>query len=184
MYTSRLREKYKKEIVPKLQKEHGYKNNMAVPKIVKVVVNAGLGKILKNNADDLERISEDFAKITGQKGVITKARMAISGFKIRQGMSVGIKTTLRGNNMYDFLDKLINVSLPQIRDFRGFSKKSFDGKGNLSIGIREHIVFPEAQKDNIRSIFGLEIVIVTNAKTDEEASNLLKSIGFPLFENN
>ena len=108
MYTSRLREKYKKEIVPKLQKEHGYKNNMAVPKIVKVVVNAGLGKILKNNADDLERISEDFAKITGQKGVITKARMAISGFKIRQGMSVGIKTTLRGNNMYDFLDKLIN----------------------------------------------------------------------------
>lgn len=184
MYTSRLKEKYKKEIVPKLQKEHGYKNNMAVPKIVKVVVNAGLGKILKNNADDLERISEDFAKITGQKGVITKARMAISGFKIRQGMSVGIKTTLRGNNMYDFLDKLISVSLPQIRDFRGFSKKSFDGKGNLSIGIREHIVFPEAQKDNIRSIFGLEIVIVTNAKTDEEAANLLKSIGFPLFENN
>lgn len=184
MYTSRLKEKYRKEIVPKLQKEHGYKNNMAVPKIIKVVVNAGLGKILKNNADDLERISEDFAKITGQKGVITKARMAISGFKIRQGMAVGIKTTLRGNNMYDFLDKLINVSLPQIRDFRGFSKKSFDGKGNFSIGIREHIVFPEAQKDNIKSIFGLEIVIVTNAKTDEEALKLLTKIGFPIFENN
>lgn len=184
MYISRLKEKYKKEIVPKLQKEHGYKNNMAVPKIVKVVVNVGLGKILKNNADDLERISEDFAKITGQKGVITKARKAISGFKIRQGMSVGIKTTLRGNNMYDFLDKLISVSLPQIRDFRGFSKKSFDGKGNLSIGIREHIVFPEAQKDNIRSIFGLEIVVVTNAKTDEKAYNLLTKMGFPIFENN
>lgn len=184
MYISRLKERYKKEVIPKLQKEQGYKNNMAVPKIVKVVVNVGLGKILKNNADDLERISEDFAKITGQKGVITKARMAISGFKIRQGMSVGIKTTLRGNNMYDFLDKLINVSLPQIRDFRGFSKKSFDGKGNFSIGIREHIVFPEAQKDNIKSIFGLEIVIVTNAKTDEEAYHLLTKVGFPIFENN
>lgn len=184
MYISRLKEKYKKEVIPKLQKEHGYKNNMAVPKVVKVVVNAGLGKILKNNADDLERISQDFANITGQKGVITKARMAISGFKIRQGMSVGIKTTLRGNNMYDFLDKLINVSLPQIRDFRGFSKKSFDGKGNFSIGIREHIVFPEAQKENIKSIFGLEIVIVTNAKTDEEARMLLTQLGLPIFENN
>lgn len=184
MYISRLKEKYKREIIPKLMKEKSYKNRMAVPKVVKIVVNAGLGKILKNNADDLEKISQDFANITGQKGVITKARMAISGFKIRKGMSVGIKATLRGNNMYDFLDKLINVSLPQIRDFRGFSKKSFDGKGNFSIGIKEHIVFPEAQKDSVRSIFGLEVVIVTNAKTDEEARDLLTEIGLPIFDNN
>lgn len=182
MYTPRLKEKYKKEVIPKMKKEYNYKNSMQIPKIEKVVLNVGLGKILKNNADDLERIQKDFENIAGQKGVITKAKKAISGFKIREGMSVGIKTTLRGNKMYEFLDKLINVSLPQIRDFRGFSKKSFDGKGNFSIGIKEHIVFPEAQKDNIKTIFGMEVVIVTSAKTDEEARNLLIAIGFPIFE--
>ncbi len=182
MYTSRLKEKYRKEVIPKMKKNFGYKNTMAIPKIMKVVVNSGLGNLLKNNADELDKVAEDFAKIAGQKGVVTKAKKAISGFKIREGMPVGIKTTLRGNRMYDFLDKLISISLPQIRDFRGLSKKSFDGQGNYSIGIKEHIVFPESQRDNVKNIFGMEIVIVTTAKTNEEAFNLLTSMGFPIFE--
>lgn len=182
MYKSRLKEKYKKDVTAKMKKSFGYKNAMAIPKITKVVVNAGLGNLLKNNADELDKVAEGFAKIAGQKGVVTKAKKAISSFKIREGMPVGIKTTLRGNRMYDFLDKLISISLPQIRDFRGLSKKSFDGQGNYSIGIKEHIVFPESQRDNVKSIFGLEIVIVTTAKTNEEAFNLLTSMGFPIFE--
>ncbi len=182
MNKSRLKEKYNREIIPAMKKKYGYKNCMGVPKIIKVVVNSGIGNLVKNNADDLEKAAEDFADITGQKAIITKAKKAVSGFKIRQGVPVGIKVTLRGNKMYNFIDKLLSVSLPQIRDFRGISKKSFDGRGNLNIGIKEHIVFPESRKDNIRTIFGLEIVVVTTAKTNEEAINFLKLLGFPIVD--
>ncbi len=171
-----------KEIVPALKKERNYPNVMAVPKLEKIVVNAGLGNILKNSSDDLKNITEDFENIVGQKPVITKAKKAISSFKIREGMPVGMMVTLRGDRMYEFLDRLANVVLPQVRDFRGLKKTAFDGKGNYSIGIREHIVFPEVTRDNIRTIFGMEVNIATSAKTDEEAYELLKRMGLPIVE--
>lgn len=182
MYTPRLKEKYFKEAVPKIMKDMGYENKMAVPKLVKIVVNAGVGKILKDSADDFERIIKDFTNIVGQKPVVTKAKKAISGFKVREGVPLGLMATLRGARMYEFLDRLINVVFPQVRDFRNFSKKSFDGRGQFNLGIREHIVFPEVNKDDIRKIFGIEITIVTNAKNDEEGYKLLKSLGFPITE--
>lgn len=182
MYKSRLKEKYAKEIAPSLEKEMDYPNLMAVPKVQKVVVNVGLGNILKNSSDDLKNITEDFENIVGQKPVITKAKKAISSFKIREGMPVGMMVTLRGERMYEFLDRLANVVLPQVRDFRGLKKSAFDGKGNYSIGMKEHIVFPEVTRDNIRTIFGMEINIATSAKTDEEAYVLLKKLGLPIVE--
>ncbi len=169
MHKPRLKEKYIKEVVPAMKKEFGYKNDLAVPKIEKVVINAGLGSILKNSGENLDKIAEDIASIVGQKAVITKAKKAISGFKIRKGMPVGITATLRGARMY--------------RDFRGLNRKSFDGHGNFNIGIKEHIVFPEIKKDDIRHIFGIEITVVTTAKTDKEACQLLKYIGFPIVDN-
>lgn len=181
MYKSRLKEKYTKEVVPNLKKEMNYPNVMAVPKLKKVVINVGLGKILRNG-DDIKSITEDFENIVGQKPVITKAKKAISSFKIREGMPVGMMVTLRGDRMYEFLDRLSNVVLPQVRDFRGLKKTAFDGKGNYSIGIREHIVFPEVTRDNIKTIFGMEVNIATTAKTDEEAMKLLKELGLPIVE--
>lgn len=182
MYKSRLKEKYAKEIVPELKKELNYPNVMAVPKVKKVVVNVGLGNILKNSSDDLKNITEDFENIVGQKPVITKAKKAISSFKIREGMPVGMMVTLRGERMYEFLDRLANIVLPQVRDFRGLKKSAFDGKGNYSIGMKEHIVFPEVIRDNIKTIFGMEVNIATDAKTDEEACVLLKKLGLPIVE--
>lgn len=182
MYKSRLKEKYTKEIVPSLKKEKNYPNVMAVPKVTKVVVNVGLGNILRNSTDDLKNIMEDFENIVGQKPVITKAKKAISSFKIREGMPVGMMVTLRGERMYEFLDRLSNVVLPQVRDFRGLKKTAFDGRGNYSVGIKEHIVFPEVTRDNIRTIFGMEVNISTTANTNEEAYELLKQMGLPIVE--
>lgn len=179
---TRLKEKYIKEIIPEMTKELGYQNAMAVPKITKVVINMGLGKFLRDNKDDLKRIIKDFSDITGQKPVITKAKKAIAGFKIREGMPVGLMVTLRGTIMYEFIDRLISVTLPQIRDFRGLSKKSFDRSGNFNIGIREHIIFSEVSKDDIKHILGMEVSIITSAETDKEAYSLLKKIGFPIME--
>lgn len=183
MHKPRLKEKYIKEVVPAMKKEFGYKSNLAVPKIEKVVINAGLGSILKNSSENLDKIAEDIASIAGQKAVITKAKKAVSGFKIRKGMPVGITATLRGARMYEFLDRLISAVFPRFRDFRGLNRKSFDGHGNFNIGIKEHIVFPEIRRDDIRHIFGIEITVATTAKTDEEACQLLKHIGFPIIDN-
>ncbi len=181
MPSPRLKEKYIKEIIPEMEKKFGYKNNMAVPRVTKVVINMGLGKFLRDSSkDDMERITKDFTDIAGQKPVVTKAKKAIAGFKIREGMPVGLMATLRGTRMYEFLDKLIGVTLPQIRDFRGLNKKAFDRNGNFSIGIKEHIIFFEVNKDDIKHILGMEVNIVTTAKTDEEAYKLLKSLGFPI----
>jgi len=182
MYKARLKEKYTSKVIPEMKKKFGYKNNLAVPKVTKAVVNAGLGNIIKDSKDNLEKISGDFADIVGQKPVVTKAKKAISGFKIRKGMPVGLMATLRGKRMYEFLDRLINVALPQVRDFRGLNKKSFDGSGNYNIGIKEHIVFLEVKRDDIRVIFGIEVNITTNAKTDNEARELLKGLGFPIVD--
>ena len=178
--TARLKEKYTKEVISEMRKEFGYKNNMAVPAITKVVVNAGLGNILRDSKDDFEKISEDMTNILGQKPVITKARKAIAGFKIREGMPVGLTAILRGAKMYEFLDRLINIALPQVRDFRGLNKKAFDRNGNFNIGIKEHLIFSEVNRDTIKNIIGFEINITTTAKTDEEACKLLKFLGFPI----
>ena len=179
---ARLKEKYKKEIIPEMKKEFGYKNNMAVPVITKVVVNAGLGNVLRDSKDDFEIILEDMTNILGQKPVITKAKKAIAGFKIREGMPVGLTATLRGAKMYEFLDRLVNIALPQVRDFRGLNKKAFDGNGNFNIGIKEHIIFSEVNRDTIKNITGFEINIATTAKTDEEAYRLLKLLGLPMMD--
>ena len=177
----RLKEKYIKEIIPEMKKEFGYKSNMAVPGVTKVVINMGLGKFLRDGSkDDMERITKDFTDIVGQKPVVTKAKKAIAGFKIREGMPVGLMATMRGARMYEFIDRLVSVALPQIRDFRGLNKKAFDKNGNFSIGIKEHIIFSEVNKDDIKHILGMEVNIVTTAKTDEEAAKLLKRFGFPI----
>ncbi|MEA2097755.1 MAG: 50S ribosomal protein L5 [Patescibacteria group bacterium] len=180
MYKVRLKEKYTTEIIPKMKEEFGYKNVMSVPKVTKVIINLGLGRILKDSKDDLKKITKDVEIIAGQKPVVTKAKKAISNFKTREGMPVGLMVTLRGARMYEFIDRLINIALPQVRDFRGLKKKSFDRNGNYSIGIKEHIIFPEVTKDDIKNIFGMEISIVTTAKTDKEAYKLLKELGFPI----
>jgi large subunit ribosomal protein L5 len=183
MYKARIKEKYIKEVVPKMKKEFNYKNDLAVPKITKVTVNTSVGSLLKDGNSDLKKISEDFASIVGQKPVTTKAKKAIAGFKIKKGAVVGLTATLRGVIMYEFLDRFVNVVLPQVRDFRGLKKKSFDKNGNYNIGIKEHIVFPEVVRDTIENIFGMEINIVTTAKTDKEAYKLLKYLGFPIIDD-
>jgi large subunit ribosomal protein L5 len=170
---------YKTEVVPKLQKEFGYKNINAVPTIKSISLNIGLGPGLKD-AKFLETAEKTLIRISGQKPVSTKSRKSISGFKIREGMVVGMKVTLRGRMMWDFLGKLIWVSLPRVRDFRGLSPKAFDGRGNYSIGFKEHIAFPEIRSDEIEVIHGLQVTIATTAKNDEEAKALLKGIGLPL----
>jgi len=174
-----LKEKYTKEVIPAMRKKFGYKNNLAVPKVVKVVVNTGIGKALKDKKMQ-EAIAKDLALITGQKPVSTLARGAISGFKIRKGMKVGLKVTLRGKKMYEFLERLIGTAIPRIRDFRGLPEKSIDKEGNLTVGIKEHIVFPEIAHEDVKTIFGLEVTVVTNAKDRKEAIELFKLLGFPI----
>lgn len=174
----RLKEKYKKEIVPKLLKEYKYRNIMEVPKIEKINVNMGVGSATQN-IKELESAGQDLAMITGQKPIITKARKSIAGFKVRQGNPIGCMVTLRGNRMYEFLDRLLSIAIPRIRDFRGLSKKSFDGSGNYTIGIKEQLIFPEVEYDSILSVKGMNITVDTNAKSDEKALILLKEFGFP-----
>ena len=175
---SRLREKYENEVIPAMMKEFQYKSIMAIPRIKKVVLNMGLGEAIYN-IKVLDKGVEELAFIAGQKPVITKAKKSIAGFKLREGMPIGCMVTLRRNKMYDFLDKLFNVALPRVRDFRGLSEKVFDGKANCSIGIKEHIIFPEIDYDKIDKIKGLNITIVTSAKTDDEGRFLLRHLGMP-----
>jgi large subunit ribosomal protein L5 len=175
---ARLRELYEKEIKKMLLEKFGYKSPMQVPKIEKIVLNMGLGEAIQN-AKILDTASEDLKLISGQKPVITRARKSIAAFKLRKGMPIGCMVTLRGDRMYDFLEKLIHVALPRIRDFRGVSPKSFDGRGNYTIGIKEHIIFPEIDYDKVDKIKGLNVTITTTAKTDEEARALLEGFGMP-----
>lgn len=175
---ARLLEQYKQEITPKLIDKFGYKNIMQVPKIEKVIINVGVGEAIQN-PKAMDGAVNDLMAITGQKPVITKAKKSIAGFKLREGMPIGCKVTLRGQRMYDFLYRLINIVLPRVRDFRGVSPQAFDGRGNYSLGIKEQTIFPEIDYDKIDKIRGLEVVIVTTAKTDEEARELLKNMGMP-----
>lgn len=178
---SRLYKHYKEKVVPKLKEEFGYKNVMQAPKIMKVKVNVGYGKHVKDNAF-IDNVEKTLEVITGQKPVHNKAKKSISNFKIREGMKVGASVTLRGERMYDFIDKLVNVTLPRVRDFRGISPKSFDRQGNYSLGLKENISFPEVNSEAIEKIHGLEIVITTTAKIKEEGLFLLKELGFPFKE--
>ena len=175
---NRLKEKYSKEVVPKLVSKHNYETVMLVPKIDKIVINMGVGDALQNSKL-LEAAMNDLEQITGLKPVPTKAKKSISSFKLREGQVIGCKVTLRGEKMYNFLDKLINVVLPRVRDFRGLSPKSFDGRGNYTIGLKEQLIFPEINFDEVEKVRGMDIVIVTTAKTNEEAFDLLKELGVP-----
>lgn len=179
--TQRLKTVYQDTIVPKLKEQFGYKNILQVPKVVKVTVNRGLGDA-SQNAKALESSINELTIITGQKPVVTRARKAIAGFKIRQGMPVGVMVTLRSERMYAFLDRLINLALPRIRDFRGISPNSFDGRGNYSLGIREQLIFPEIDYDKIDQIRGMDVSIITTAETDEEGRALLKEMGMPFYK--
>lgn len=178
MASTRLKKAYQETIVPKLVNQFQYSNVHQVPKVVKVTVNRGLGEAAQN-AKALEASLNEIALITAQKPVVTRAKKAIAGFKIRQGMPVGIMVTLRGERMYAFLDRLINLALPRIRDFRGISPKSFDGRGNYTLGLREQLIFPEVEYDSIDQIRGMDISIITTANTDEEGRALLKEMGMP-----
>lgn len=175
---SRLKELYKNEVVSHLMETYSYKSIMQVPKVEKIVINIGVGDAV-SNSKALEDAVADLTQITGQKPVVTKAKNSIAGFKLREGMAIGTKVTLRGEKMYDFLDKLINISLPRVRDFRGVSKNSFDGHGNYTLGIKEQLIFPEINFDKIGKLRGMDIVIVTTAKTDEEGRTLLTKMGMP-----
>ncbi len=175
---SRLKETYLNEIVPKMNEKFGYKNIMEVPKLEKIVVNMGVGEA-KENQKILEAAVADMETITGQKAVITKAKHSVANFKIREGMGIGCKTTLRGEKMYDFADRLINLALPRVRDFRGVSADAFDGRGNYALGIKEQIIFPEIEYDKVDKVRGMDIIFVTTAKTDEEARELLTYFGMP-----
>jgi large subunit ribosomal protein L5 len=175
---ARLKDYYKKEIVPRLTKDFAYKNVMQVPKITKIVVNMGLGEAL-SNIKILDSASEEISLITGQRPVITKARKSVANFKLREGNPIGCAVTLRREKMYEFLDRLVNVALPRVRDFRGISPKGFDGRGNYTFGIKEQIIFPEISYDKIDKIKGMNITVVTSAKTDEEARSLLRYLGMP-----
>jgi large subunit ribosomal protein L5 len=177
----RLKTLYEETIVPKLTEEFGYTNIHQVPKVTKITVNRGLGEA-SQNAKALESSLSELSIITGQKPVVTRARKAIAGFKIREGMPVGVKVTLRRERMYAFLDRLISISLPRIRDFRGISPRSFDGRGNYSLGVREQIIFPEIDYDSIDQIRGMDISIITTANTDEEGRALLREMGMPFRE--
>jgi large subunit ribosomal protein L5 len=178
----RLKQYYRETVVPELMKEFRYRNVMQVPRIVKVVLNIGVGEALEN-AKALDGAVEDLTKITGQKPVITRAKKAVAAFKLREGRAIGVKVTLRNERMWSFLDRLINVALPRTRDFRGISGDAFDGRGNYTLGLREQLIFPEIEYDKIDKVRGMEITIVTTAKTDEEGRRLLKLLGMPFREN-
>lgn len=175
---ARLKEKYTNEIVPALMKKFSYKNHMQVPKIEKVVINMGVGDAVQNSKL-LDAAVNELTLISGQKPVITRAKKSIAGFKLREGMPIGTKVTLRGERMYYFLDKLFNVALPRVRDFRGVSPKGFDGRGNYTLGLKEQLIFPEIEYDKVDKVRGMDVVIVTTAKTDEEARELLTELGMP-----
>lgn len=176
--TPRLKERYRKEIVPALQKEFGYANIMQAPAVHKIVINIGMGEAIQN-AKAMDNAVRDLGDITGQRPVVTKAKRSVASFKLREGMAIGCTVTLRGNRMYDFLDKLVSVALPRLRDFQGVSRDSFDGRGNYTLGIREQLVFPEINYDKIDKVRGMEITIVTTARTDEEGRRLLQLVGMP-----
>ncbi|MFM6058040.1 MAG: 50S ribosomal protein L5 [Microcystis aeruginosa] len=176
--SQKLKTTYQETIVPKLKEQFGYTNIHQVPKVIKITVNRGLGEA-SQNAKALESSKTELSTITGQQPVVTRAKKAIAGFKIREGMPVGVMVTLRGDRMYAFLDRLINLALPRIRDFRGISGNSFDGRGNYSLGIREQLIFPEIEYDKIDQIRGMDISIITTAKNDEEGRALLKEMGMP-----
>ncbi|MEC0347823.1 50S ribosomal protein L5 [Peribacillus frigoritolerans] len=175
---SRLKEKFKSEITPSLMGKFKYQSVMQVPNIEKIVINMGVGDAV-SNSKALDTAVEELTLITGQKPVITKAKKSIAGFRLREGMPIGAKVTLRGERMYQFLDKLVSVSLPRVRDFRGVSKKSFDGRGNYTLGVKEQLIFPEIDYDKVSKVRGMDIVIVTTANTDEEARELLTQVGMP-----
>ena len=175
---NRLKEKYLKEVVPSLQSKHNYKSIMEVPKLEKIVINMGVGDAT-TNSKLLEAAMADLKLISGQQPVVTKAKKSIAGFKVREGQSIGCKVTLRGDNMYTFMDKLISISLPLVRDFRGVSPKAFDGRGNYTIGIKEQLIFPEIEFDTVVKVRGMDIVFVTTANTNEEAFDLLSGLGIP-----
>ena len=175
---SRLKEKYTAEIAPALNKKFGYKSVMQIPKLSKVIVNVGCGES-KNNAKEIEAIVKDLGIITGQKAVICKARKSVANFKLREGENVGVKVTLRGDKMYEFLDRLFNVALPRVRDFRGINPNSFDGRGNYAFGLKEQLIFPGIEYDKVDKIRGMDICVCTSAATDEEAKELLTQLGAP-----
>jgi large subunit ribosomal protein L5 len=174
----RLKKKYQEEIVDYMRKEFGYKNIMQVPKLEKIVLNMGLGEAIENKKI-LEAGVEEMALISGQRPVKVKAKKSVASFKVRKGMEVGCRVTLRGEKMYEFLDRFINIALPRVRDFRGVSKDSFDGRGNFAVGVKEQIIFPEVDYDKVEKIHGMDVVICTSAKTDEEARKLLEGFGMP-----
>ena len=175
---ARLRERYVKEVAPALTKEFGYQNPMSIPHVQKVVVNVGLGEAIQN-AKILDIAVNDLATVTGQKPVVTKAKKSIAAFKLREGMSIGAMVTLRGDRMYEFLDRFMNIALPRVRDFRGVSPKAFDGRGNYTIGLRDQLIFPEIDFGKVDKARGMNVCIVTTAKTDEEARALLRHLGMP-----
>ncbi|MFS5656862.1 50S ribosomal protein L5 [Streptococcus agalactiae] len=175
---NRLKEKYTNEVVPALTEKFNYSSVMAVPKVEKIVLNMGVGDAV-SNAKNLEKAAAELALISGQKPLITKAKKSIAGFRLREGVAIGAKVTLRGERMYEFLDKLVSVSLPRVRDFHGVPTKSFDGRGNYTLGVKEQLIFPEINFDDVDKVRGLDIVIVTTANTDEESHELLKGLGMP-----
>ena len=175
---ARLRDKYRAEVVPALQQKFNYKNVMEIPRLEKIVINKGLGDF-KDHAKALETAVTELTTIAGQKPLVTKSKKSIANFKLRAGMNVGAKVTLRGDRMYEFADKLVSIVLPRVRDFRGVSAKAFDGRGNYSLGVREQLIFPEIEYDKVEKIRGMEMVFVTTARTDEEAKELLRLLGMP-----
>ena len=179
---ARLKQRYQKEVGPAIAKEFGIKNPMAIPRLEKIVINMGMGEAIAN-AKILDTAADELKSITGQKPVITKAKKSIASFKLRQGMPIGVMVTLRGDRMYEFLDRLVSVALPRVRDFRGVSPKAFDGRGNYTIGVREQLIFPEIDFNKVDKLRGMNISIVTTARTDELARALLKALGMPFRQN-
>ena len=176
---TRMQELYKKDVAPALRKKYQYKSVMQIPKFEKIVINVGCGEA-RDNSKIVDSIMSDLSKITGQKPVVCKAKKSVANFKVREGMPIGVKVTLRGNRMYEFLDRLFNVALPRVRDFRGIKPDAFDGRGNYALGLKEQLIFPEIEYDKIDTIRGMDIIFVTTAKTDEEARELLTLMGAPL----
>ena len=181
-YVSRVKQRYLEEVVPYLVKRFNYTNINQVPKLVKITLNTGLGDC-KDNAKSVQLVQEEMKQITGQKPVLTKAKKSVANFKVRQGMNVGIKVTLRNDRMYDFFDKFVSIALPRVRDFKGVPSKSFDGRGNYAMGVKEQLIFPEISYDQVEKIRGFDICFVTTANTDEEARELLKAMGMPFKAN-
>jgi large subunit ribosomal protein L5 len=177
-YTPRLKKQYQDVVRKQLLEEFGYKNEMEIPRVTKIVVNMGVGEATADSKKPASA-AEDLSLITGQKAIITHARNSIAGFKVREGMPIGTKVTLRGDRMFEFMDRLVNVALPRVRDFRGLNPKSFDGRGNFAMGLKEHIVFPEINYDKVDQIWGMDVIVCTTAKSDDEARALLKAFNFP-----